>query len=122
MKQSLSSTDKQAASAVRLRSVRFVLLLTLVLNLVVAVAKIAYGSLAEALTIRADGFHSLTDTANNVVGLTGIWLASRPADDDHPYGHEKFEVIAAHRRAQQAAARRLPGADGFRSRTGSGAT
>jgi cation diffusion facilitator family transporter len=79
----------------RARAVRRVIWVTLVLNLGVAVAKIAYGTFAHALSIRADGFHSLTDSANNVVGLLGVWMASRPADEGHPYGHTKFEVIAA---------------------------
>jgi cation diffusion facilitator family transporter len=79
----------------RARAVRRVIWITLVLNLAVAIAKIGYGSLAHALSIRADGFHSLTDSANNLVGLLGVWIASRPADEGHPYGHNKFEVIAA---------------------------
>jgi cation diffusion facilitator family transporter len=79
----------------RARAVRRVIWITLVLNLGVAVAKIGYGTIANALSIRADGFHSLTDSANNLVGLLGVWIASRPADEGHPYGHNKFEVIAA---------------------------
>jgi cation diffusion facilitator family transporter len=77
------------------RAVRRVLWVTLALNLGVAIAKITYGTFAHTLSIRADGFHSLTDSANNLVGLLGVWIASRPADDGHPYGHGKFEVIAA---------------------------
>lgn len=75
--------------------VRRVLLITLGLNLLVAAAKIVYGHYADILSVRADGFHSLTDASNNLVGLIGIHLASRPADEDHPYGHEKFEILAA---------------------------
>ena len=79
----------------RAAAVRRVLWVTLGLNLSVAVAKIAYGYTANALSIRADGFHSLTDSSNNLVGLVGVAIASRPADESHPYGHQKFEVIAA---------------------------
>lgn len=81
--------------ALRNRDVRRVVALTFVLNLVVAALKIAYGYWANSLSIRADGFHSLTDSANNVVGLVGVLIASRPADEDHPYGHQKFEILAA---------------------------
>ncbi len=77
------------------RAVRTVLLVTLLLNLTVAVAKIAYGELSGVLSIRADGFHSLTDSANNLVGLVSVWIAYRPADAGHPYGHQKYEVLAA---------------------------
>jgi cation diffusion facilitator family transporter len=68
---------------------------TLGLNVVVASAKIAYGHASGVLSIRADGFHSLTDSVNNVVGLLGVHFAARPADPGHPYGHAKLEVLAA---------------------------
>ncbi|HEX2880711.1 MAG TPA: cation diffusion facilitator family transporter [Polyangiaceae bacterium] len=75
--------------------VRRVLWLTLGLNLAVALAKIGYGMLVNSLSIRADGFHSLTDSTNNLIGIASIFLASRPPDDKHPYGHQKFEILAA---------------------------
>lgn len=76
------------------RAVR-VLLITLLLNLAVALAKVLYGRWANVLSIEADGFHSVTDAANNVVGVVAIVLAGRPADSGHPYGHQKFELLAA---------------------------
>jgi cation diffusion facilitator family transporter len=80
---------------IRQRAIRRVILLTFALNLGVAAAKIFYGVIANLLSIKADGFHSLTDSTNNVVGLVGLWLATRPADRGHPYGHYKFEVLAS---------------------------
>jgi cation diffusion facilitator family transporter len=85
-----SDAEQQRAAAIAR-----VLWVTLALNAGVAVAKITYGHLVHALSIRADGFHSLTDSSNNLVGLLGVWMASRPADEGHPYGHNKFEVMAA---------------------------
>jgi cation diffusion facilitator family transporter len=79
----------------RASAIARVLWVTLGLNAAVALAKILYGHSVHALSIRADGFHSLTDSSNNLVGLVGVWLASRPADEGHPYGHHKFEVLAA---------------------------
>jgi cation diffusion facilitator family transporter len=76
-------------------AVRRIIWLTLALNLAVALAKIVYGSWSSALSVRADGFHSLTDAINNLVGLVGVALASRPADAEHPYGHAKFEILAS---------------------------
>src|SRR5207247_4639497 len=67
----------------------------LVLNLGVAFAKIAFGYTSGAISILSDGFHSLTDAASNVVGLVGVRAAGRPPDEDHPYGHRKYETIAA---------------------------
>lgn len=43
----------------------------------------------------SDGFHSLTDSASNIVGLAGAWVSRKPPDADHPYGHRKFETLAA---------------------------
>ena len=67
----------------------------LFLNLIVAVAKILFGYSSGAISILSDGFHSLTDTGSNIVGLIGIRAAERPPDEDHPYGHRKYETVAA---------------------------
>lgn len=72
-----------------------VLARVLVLNLAVAIAKIAFGYTSGAISILSDGFHSLTDTASNVVGLVGVHAARQPPDEDHPYGHRKYETVAA---------------------------
>jgi cation diffusion facilitator family transporter len=72
-----------------------VLARVLVLNLVVAVAKIAYGYVTGTVSILSDGFHSLTDGASNVVALVAVRAARQPADQQHPYGHRKFETLAA---------------------------
>lgn len=71
------------------------LLRVLVLNLAVASAKLAFGYATGAISIISDGFHSLTDSASNVMGLVALRLARRPPDADHPYGHRKFETLAA---------------------------
>ena len=67
----------------------------LVLNLIVAFAKIALGYWSGAVSILSDGFHSLIDAASNVVALVGISAAQRPADQNHPYGHRKYETMAS---------------------------
>lgn len=67
----------------------------LVLNLAVAVAKIALGYDTGAVSIVSDGFHSLTDSASNVVALVGVSVARRPPDANHPYGHRKYETMAS---------------------------
>jgi cation diffusion facilitator family transporter len=72
-----------------------VLLRVLGLNLAVAVAKIVFGYASGAISITSDGFHSLTDSASNVIGLVGVRAANRPPDADHPYGHRKYETVAA---------------------------
>jgi cation diffusion facilitator family transporter len=67
----------------------------LLLNLVVAIAKIVFGYASGAISILSDGFHSLTDAASNVAGLVGVHAARQPPDRDHPYGHRKYETVAA---------------------------
>jgi cation diffusion facilitator family transporter len=79
----------------RFSAVSRVLLQVLVLNLAVAIAKIAFGYASGAISILSDGFHSLTDAASNLVGLVGVRAARQPPDEDHPYGHRKYETVAA---------------------------
>jgi cation diffusion facilitator family transporter len=79
----------------RYAAVARVLLRVFWLNLAVAVAKIVFGYTSGAVSVLSDGFHSLTDAASNVVGLVGTRAARQPPDADHPYGHRKFETVAA---------------------------
>ncbi len=79
----------------RYAAVSRVLIQVLVLNLVVAVAKLVFGYGTGAVSILSDGFHSLTDAASNVMGLVGLRASLKPPDEDHPYGHRKYETLAA---------------------------
>lgn len=78
----------------RFNKVRQILRVILFVNLTVAAVKIVMGILIQSSSMTADGFHSLTDGSSNIIGLIGIRLASRPIDEDHPYGHKKFETLA----------------------------
>jgi len=79
----------------RASEVSSVLYRVLVLNLAVATAKIALGLTTGAVSVLSDGFHSLTDTASNVVAIIGVRIAAAPPDEEHPYGHRKFETMAS---------------------------
>jgi cation diffusion facilitator family transporter len=79
----------------RYSDVRTVLVRILFLNLLVAFAKIAFGYVTGTISILSDGFHSLTDAASNVAALVGLRVARKPPDADHPYGHRKYETLAA---------------------------
>ncbi len=74
--------------------VRRVLWITLGLNVAVSAAKMIVGTLSGSMAMVADGYHSLTDGANNVVGLVITSYAYAPPDEGHPYGHRKFETAA----------------------------
>ena len=73
--------------------IRWILVSILLLNWIVAAAKIIYGLITRCSSMTADGFHSLSDGASNIAGLIGISLACRPSDTDHPYGHRKYETF-----------------------------
>ena len=72
-----------------------VLARVLLLNIAVACAKLGFGYATGALSIISDGFHSLTDGASNVMGIVAMRAARKPPDEDHPYGHRKYETLAA---------------------------
>ncbi|MFK8184928.1 MAG: cation diffusion facilitator family transporter [Phormidesmis sp.] len=75
--------------------VRRVLSITLVLNILVVVLKLVVGGWTGSLSLLADALHSITDSANNVLGLVTNQLASPIPDRDHPYGHQKYEAVGA---------------------------
>ena len=75
------------------RRIRRVLIWILALNWAVALAKIIYGLYSRCSSMTADGFHSLSDGASNIVGIIGIHFACQPKDADHPYGHKKYETF-----------------------------
>ena len=79
----------------RQSQVKKVLLITLALNLVVMALKAIVGVQIGSLSLQADALHSVTDSANNVVGLVANRLSDPTTDRDHPYGHQKFEGVAA---------------------------
>jgi cation diffusion facilitator family transporter len=72
-----------------------VILSILITNWVISIVKLAYGVTHDAASVTADGLHSLIDGSANVIGLLAMSIAAAPADDDHPYGHGKFEAIAS---------------------------
>jgi len=77
------------------RRVKFVLWAVMGLNFAVAAAKLVIGHLTGSVSITADGYHSISDGASNIVGLIGVAWASQPIDPGHPYGHRKYETLAA---------------------------
>lgn len=84
------STEKRDIS-----QIRRVLVTTMLLNFLATTVKIGAGVLTGALSVVADGLDSFFDGLSNVVGLAGLYAAAKPPDAEHPYGHRKFETIAA---------------------------
>jgi cation diffusion facilitator family transporter len=77
------------------KAVRRVVIAILVLNLVVAGAKVVYGAISGSLAVATDALHSLLDAASNAGALVVLRIAAAPPDEEHPYGHRKIEVVAA---------------------------
>ncbi len=76
-------------------TVQKVLWITLLLNMLVMAIKAGVGLRIGSLSLQADALHSVTDSANNVLGLVAMRFSSPYPDRDHPYGHLKYEAIGA---------------------------
>jgi cation diffusion facilitator family transporter len=79
----------------RVTQVRRVLLGLLLANLAVVGAKFAVGISAHSLAVLGDTLHSAVDALNNVMALVVVRVAAKAPDEDHPYGHGKFETLGA---------------------------
>jgi len=76
-------------------AVRRVLWTILFANVAVIAAKVWVGLRAGSLAVLGDAAHSGVDALNNLVALAAVRAAARPPDDEHPYGHAKFELLGA---------------------------
>ncbi len=63
-------------------------------NALLCVLKLLIGSLSGSVSITADAMNNLSDAASSVVTLVGFRLAEKPADEDHPYGHARYEYLS----------------------------
>jgi cation efflux family protein len=75
--------------------VRRVLIGLFFANLAVVIAKLLVGLAAHSLAVLGDALHSSVDAVNNVLALVVVRVAARAPDEDHPYGHGKFESLGA---------------------------
>ena len=64
-------------------------------NVLLAVVKLTVGFLYSSIALISDGVHSLSDVVTSVAGYFGIKVASKPPDEDHPFGHARFEPLVA---------------------------
>lgn len=63
-------------------------------NLVLFLAKFVIGLLSGSVSIMADAINNLSDTISSILSLVGFYISGKPADAEHPYGHERFEYIS----------------------------
>jgi cation diffusion facilitator family transporter len=85
----------QHQSVQRYRESQKVTWVSVAVNLVLTVAQIAIGLLAHAQSLVADGFHSLSDLVADLMVLVGSYHSRHPADESHPYGHQRIETAVS---------------------------
>ena len=69
--------------------------ITIIINIVLSIAKIFAGIIANSGAIISDGVHSASDVFSTAIVIVGVNISSKASDDEHQYGHERFECIAA---------------------------
>lgn len=79
---------------VRARYGQFAGIVGILLNIALSALKGTAGLVAGSVSVVADALNNLTDAASSIVSLLGFKLASRPADDEHPLGHGRYEYLA----------------------------
>jgi cation diffusion facilitator family transporter len=72
---------------------RQIAIIGMIVSGLLAILKITVGELAHSAAVSADGFESATDVFTSGLVLVGLILAARPADDNHPYGHGRVEIV-----------------------------
>jgi len=92
--QSTALRGREAHDA-RSPAVRKTLAIVLVLNAIVLLVKIVVGIRTGALTVLGAALESGLDLLNNIIGMVLVAVAARAPDEDHPYGHDKFETLGA---------------------------
>ncbi|MBP3883352.1 MAG: cation transporter [Olsenella sp.] len=90
----IRNADDTASPAVRDSYGTMAGIVCIVCNVLLCVAKGTIGLIAGSVSIVADAVNNLSDATSNIVSLVGFRLASKPADDNHPYGHGRIEYLA----------------------------
>ncbi|WP_238882249.1 cation diffusion facilitator family transporter [Clostridium sp. YIM B02551] len=67
----------------------------IIINFILFLIKIFVGLFSNSIAITADAFHSLSDSASSIVTIIGFKIGSKPADEEHPFGHGRMEYISA---------------------------
>lgn len=67
----------------------------IICNVLLFALKLTIGMIINSISIMADAFNNLSDAASSIIGFIGVKLAEKPADKEHPFGHGRFEYIAA---------------------------
>ena len=91
----VKNSNNTSDPAVRENYKKMASIVCIVLNMALSAGKIILGLLSGAISVTADGFNNLTDCGSNVVSLISFKVAGKPADKEHPFGHQRIEYISA---------------------------
>ncbi len=94
LKRLIKNYDNPTDAKVRARVGTLSSLVGIACNALLCLGKLIVGTLSGSLSITADAMNNLSDAASSVVTLAGFKLAEKPADEDHPYGHARFEYLS----------------------------
>ena len=79
----------------RYQIIKKVTLVGALVNSALAASQIVFGIIGQSQALLADGFHTLSDLATDIIILVAIRHSSKAADEDHPYGHARIETLAS---------------------------
>ena len=89
------NTPMENNSKARARQGALTSVIGIICNIVLAAAKITVGLLFGLVSVTADGFNNLSDCGSSIVSLVSFYIAEKPADKEHPFGHRRAEYIAS---------------------------
>lgn len=77
------------------RTVMRVSIVSITVNLLLSVMKLIAGMIASSSAMISDAVHSASDVFSTIIVMIGVHISEKEADDEHPYGHERLECVAA---------------------------
>lgn len=95
IKKFIPNSDNYNDKKVRNSYGKFSSVVGIIVNVFLFLIKLLAGVLSHSVAIIADSMNNLSDASSSIISLLGFRLAEKPADDDHPYGHGRYEYISA---------------------------
>lgn len=91
----IKQSDNTMDSIVRERYGRLTSTVGIITNICLFAGKFLVGTLVNSVSITADAVNNLSDAGSSIISLISFRLSSRPADEEHPFGHARYEYIAS---------------------------
>lgn len=95
VKKCISNAEQYEKSEVRTAYGNLASLVGIFLSIVLCALKFLAGTIANSVSITADAINNLSDAGSSLIALVSFKLSSKPADEDHPFGHARYECIAS---------------------------